>query len=64
MLVKLLTPRCGERFSQEYGEIVEIEAAEAARLIAAGSAEAAPPQPPRTAAAPAPPRTATKPRPR
>lgn len=41
MLVKMLEGRVGERFSNEPGDIVEIEDAEASRLIANGSAEPA-----------------------
>jgi hypothetical protein len=70
MKVKLLTPRCGERFVQNAGDVVELDDAEALRLIERGSAEPvkaaaspAPPPVPRTASAPPPPRTAAKPRP-
>tara|TARA_R110000782_G_scaffold140532_1_gene233115 strand:+ start:366 stop:569 length:204 start_codon:yes stop_codon:yes gene_type:complete len=39
MLIKLLVSRAGVNFSQSAGEIVEVEAAEALRMIDAGQAE-------------------------
>jgi hypothetical protein len=41
MLIKLLVSRAGVSFSQSAGEIVEVDNAEAVRMIDAGQAEAA-----------------------
>jgi|TARA_R110000822_G_scaffold222102_2_gene355589 hypothetical protein len=41
MLIKLLVSRAGASFSQSAGEIVEVDNAEAVRMIDAGQAEAA-----------------------
>jgi hypothetical protein len=41
MLIKLLVSRAGVSFSQSAGEIVEVDNAEALRMISAGQAEAA-----------------------
>lgn len=41
MLIKLLVSRAGVNFSQTAGDIVEVENAEAVRMIDAGQAEAA-----------------------
>jgi hypothetical protein len=40
MLIKLLVSRAGASFSQSAGEIVEVDNAEAVRMIDAGQAEA------------------------
>mgnify|MGYP000055850158 CR=1 FL=1 len=40
MLIKLLVSRAGVNFSQTAGDIVEVENAEALRMISAGQAEA------------------------
>ena len=40
MLIKLLVSRAGVNFSQTAGDIVEVENAEAVRMIDAGQAEA------------------------
>ena len=40
MLIKLLVSRAGVNFSQTAGDIVEVENAEALRMIDAGQAEA------------------------
>lgn len=37
--VKLTTARAGNNFSQAPGQVIEVSAAEAARLLAAGQAE-------------------------
>jgi len=39
MLIKLLVSRAGVNFSQSAGEVLEIENAEAVRMIAVGQAE-------------------------
>jgi len=41
MLIKLLVSRAGVNFSQTAGDIVEVENAEALRMISVGQAEAA-----------------------
>lgn len=38
MKIKLLVARAGVRFSQSVGEIIEVENAEALRMVAAGQA--------------------------
>jgi hypothetical protein len=44
MKVKLLISRAGPDFSQTAGEVIEVDQAEALRMIAAGQADALPEQ--------------------
>ena len=44
MTVRMLVSRAGANFSQKRGQVVDLPAAEAERLIAAGQAEAVEPE--------------------